>query len=79
MESWLWQRAKDLGRAEACGETIVRVLVHHLGAVDPALRERIRALVDQDLLNDWYDEALFLRDAEAAQRLADKIRKALLL
>jgi hypothetical protein len=66
------------GEAKNCAKTIVRLLIHWLGALDPEVRERIRTMSDLDTLNVWHDEALFLRDAEGAQRLADRIRKALL-
>ena len=42
MESALYQSAIKRGEARAQAETIVRILSHRLGAVDSALRDRIR-------------------------------------
>lgn len=53
-----------------------RVLTYRLGALDPATRERIRTVTDLETLKLWYEEVLFLSDAEGAQRLAEKIRNA---
>lgn len=62
--------------ARVRADTIVRVLAARLGAVDPALRSRVRGLTDLEALQPWYDEALLAVDAAAAQRLADKILAA---
>ena len=78
MESVLWRSAIEKGEANVRADTIIRILMHRLGTLEPALRERIRTLSDADLLKNWHDDALFLPDDEAAQRLADRIRKALL-
>lgn len=77
MESELWLRAVRKGEAKNCAETIVRLLIRWTGTIDPALRDRIRALADLEVLKPWYDEALYLGDAEAAQKLAEKIQRAL--
>jgi predicted transposase YdaD len=68
---------KAEGRAEVHAHTIVRLLARWLGTVAPALRERIRAERDLGALTLWYDEILYVSDAEAAQRLAEKIQRAL--
>jgi hypothetical protein len=65
------------GRTEAHAETLVRLLAGWLGTVDPVLRERIRAVSNLETLAPWYEEVFYVRDAEAAQRLAEKIQKAL--
>lgn len=67
-------RGEAKGRAEAYAEVLVRLLIHRLGMVDPVVRERIRAVSDVETLKAWYDEVQFSGDADAARRLADKIR-----
>jgi len=62
--------------ARVRADTIVRVLTVRLGAVDPALRSRVRGLKDIETLDAWYNEALLAVDAAAAQQLADKILAA---
>ena len=47
-----------------------------MGAVDPAVRERIATLSDREILKAWQQEALYVADAEGARRLAEKIQKA---
>lgn len=69
-------RGKARAEAEMRAETIIRILTRRMGALDPAVRERIRTLSDTETLADWYDEAFSVIDAEGAQRLAEKIRKA---
>jgi hypothetical protein len=76
MESTLYQSAMAKGEARVYAETIVRLLSYRMGALDPAVRERIRKVADLEILMPWYEEALLAVDAEGAQRLADKIRKA---
>lgn len=76
MESTLYQSAMAKGETKAYGEMLVRVLGHRLGALDPAVRERIRAVTDLETLKLWHDEVLFLSDAAGAQRLVEKIRNA---
>jgi hypothetical protein len=80
MESTLWQSAMATGaaRAEAklYAETLVKLLSYRMGALDVATRDRIRAVTDLETLKLWYEESLFLSDAEGAQRLAEKIRNA---
>ncbi len=80
MASTLYQsileKGEARGQAKVCAETIIRLLAHWMGAVEPDLRERIRTRADLDTLTSWYDDALFLRNAEDAERLAEKIRKA---
>jgi hypothetical protein len=77
MESTLYQSAVRRGEAKSSAETIIRILSHRMGALDPALRDQLRGVSDLDTLTPWYEEALLAVDAEAAQRLAEKIRKAL--
>ncbi len=84
MESTLYQNIFEKGeaRGEARGEvkvyaeTIVRLLSHRMGALDPTIRERIRKVTDLETLKPWYEEALLVVDAEGAQKLTDKIQKA---
>jgi hypothetical protein len=84
MESTLYRSIFEKGeaqgeaRGEARGkaETILRVLTHRLGLLDPAVRERIRALSNVETLTAWYEEALLAVDAEGARRLVEKIQKA---
>jgi hypothetical protein len=47
-----------------------------MGALDPAVRERIRTVADAETVKEWYEEVLSVIDAEGAQRLADKIGRA---
>jgi hypothetical protein len=57
-------------------EIIVTRLIVWLGALDPALLERIRAITDRPTLYAWQLEAIYLSDAEGARLLAEKIQKA---
>jgi hypothetical protein len=77
MESTLYAGALTRGRTEANKETLIRILSHRMGNLDPALRDRIRALSDVDTLTPWYEEALLVVDSDGAHRLAEKIRGAL--
>ncbi len=81
MESTLYQSIFSKGmakaKAEMQAEAIVRLLTRWLGSLDPALQERVRAVSDLEILTPWYDEAFSLGDTEAAERLAERIRKAL--
>ena len=80
MASTLYQsileKGEARGQAKVYAETVIRILAHWMGAVDPLLRERIRTLADLDTLKAWQDEALFLRNADDAERLAETIRRA---
>jgi hypothetical protein len=69
-------RGEVRGEARKTADTIIRVLTYRLGALDPAIRERIRTLSDIETLTSWYEEALLAVDAEGARRLAEKIQKA---
>jgi hypothetical protein len=69
-------RGRTEGQAETCVETIIQSLTSWMGALDAPLRERIRAVSDLDTLRAWLSEAVLVRDAEGAERLAEKIRKA---
>lgn len=64
------------GEAKNKGETIIRILLRRMGAVDTAIRERVRGLSDMETLNAWYEEALGILDAEGARRLAETIQTA---
>jgi hypothetical protein len=83
MESELYQSifAKGEVKGEARGEarnkaeTIIRILLHRTGALDTAIREKIRALSDIDTLTLWYEQALRVVDAEDARRLVETIQK----
>jgi hypothetical protein len=88
MESTLYQsafakgeaRGKAEGKAEAetrlYVETILRILAHRTGTVDPAVAERIRAVSSLETLSAWHEQALLVIDAEGARVLAEKIQKA---
>lgn len=67
---------KAEGEAQKTQETIIRILMRRMGEVDLAIREKIRALSDIELLNFWYDEALAVVDAEGARKLVEQIQKA---
>lgn len=69
-------RGEARGRVMTLAGTLVRILTHRLGVLDPALRERIRTCSDVDTLEAWWEEALLVADAEAARRLAEKIQRA---
>jgi hypothetical protein len=45
--------------------------------LDTALRERIRATSDREMLSVWLSQALDLTDAEQARQLVETIQKAL--
>jgi hypothetical protein len=64
------------GEAQSKTETILRILVHRLGFLEPGVRDRVRALSDVETLTAWYEEALLAVDANAARRLVEKILKA---
>jgi hypothetical protein len=71
-------RGRTEGEAKAYAATLVRLLTYRMGTVDPAVRERIRAVseADPETLKAWHDEALLVIDADAARRLVEKILKA---
>ena len=71
-------RGRTAGKAEQCADTIIRILIRRMGALDPALATRIRSVSSIDTLEVWLSEALDLPDAESAHRLVDKIGKAAL-
>jgi hypothetical protein len=76
MESTLYQSAFAKGEAKVYVETILRILAHRTGAVDPTVAERIRAVSSLETLNAWHEQALLAVDAEGARLLAEKIQKA---
>ncbi|MFO0759179.1 MAG: hypothetical protein U0359_21995 [Byssovorax sp.] len=82
MASTLYQeifaKGETKGEAKVFAETIIRLLSRWLGTVDAGLREKLRSLSDVDTLNVWYEEVLFIDDAQHAEKLAAKIRKVLL-
>ncbi len=65
------------GRAEASASYLIRFLVHRLGVVDPALRQRIRSCADADLLEAWSEEALLAPDEAALCLVMEKIARVL--
>ena len=89
-ESWLYRsafakgvasgRAKAMAKIEdrLYAEIIETRLRVYLGAQDPALLERIRAVTDRPTLYAWQLEAIYLSDADGARLLAEKIQKAVL-
>ena len=78
MESTLYQsifaKGEARGEARSCAQTILRILTHRMGALDPSVRERIQALSDVETLTAWYNEALLVVDSEGARRLVAKIQ-----
>ena len=80
MESTLYQSAfakgEAKGEARLYVETIAQILVRWLGALEPAVAERLGTGADRLILRAWHQEALYLSDAEGARRLAEKIQKA---
>lgn len=69
-------KSKAAGEAQKTQETIIRILMRRMGELDLAIREKIRALSDIELLNFWYDEALAVVDADGARKLVEQIQKA---
>ncbi|MEP7120135.1 MAG: hypothetical protein ABJE95_04455 [Byssovorax sp.] len=88
MESTLWQsafakgeakgeaRGEARGKAELYVETILRILAHRTGTVDPTVTERVRAISSLEMLRAWHEQALLVIDAEGARQLAEKIQSA---
>jgi hypothetical protein len=84
MESTLYQsafakgEAKGEAKAEArlYVETILRILAHRTGTVDPTVAERLRAISSLETLQAWHEQALLAIDAEGARQLAEKIQQA---
>ncbi|HSO00533.1 MAG TPA: hypothetical protein VLS89_19710 [Candidatus Nanopelagicales bacterium] len=76
MESELYRSVVEKGELNGMRETIIRILMRRMGALDMAIREKIRALSDIDLVRVWYDEALGVVDAEGARKLAETIQRA---
>ena len=76
MESSVYRRAFEKGRAEALTDILIRILSHWLDSVDTTLEDRLRAVSDPNLLDAWVKEGVLLTNAEQADRLADKIQKA---
>lgn len=70
-------RGRSEGRAEAHASTLVRVLMHRLGSVDPDLRRRIRSFADADTLETWADEVFLAADEAAVRQVLDRIAKTL--
>lgn len=69
-------RGEARGDAKRCADTIIKILIRRLGALDPAVATRIREVSSLDTLEVWLNEALDLQDADGARRLIDKIGKA---
>jgi hypothetical protein len=63
------------GEAKAKKETVIGILNNYLGGLEPAVRERIQALDSLETLTHWYEEALRVLNASAAQQLLEKITK----
>lgn len=76
MESTLYQSAFAKGEARMCVETILRILAHRTGTVDPTVAERLRSVSSLETLKAWHEQALLAVDAEGARRLAEHIQKA---
>jgi hypothetical protein len=71
----IFKEGKAEGEAKAYADVLVQHLIRRLGALDPALKKRIRKTSDLDTLKVWYNEVVDA-DKDAARRLADKIRSA---
>jgi hypothetical protein len=67
-------RGEVKGEARARADTVIRILTHRLGLLDPAVRERIRSLSDPETLATWYEAALQITERQAAEQLVEKIR-----
>ena len=65
------------GEAEAKAELLIQILTRKLGSLDTAVRERIQATSDRELLSVWLDQALDLTDANQARRFVEHLQKAL--
>ena len=76
MESTLYQSAVAKGEAKVYAATILRVLAHRTGTVDPTVEERLRAVSSLETLKAWHEQALLATDAAAARLLAEKIQNA---
>ena len=76
MESTLYQSAFAKGEARMCIETILGILAHRTGTVDPTVTERLRAVSSLETLKAWHEQALLAIDADGARRLAEKIQQA---
>lgn len=84
MESTLYQsafakgeaRGEARGKAEVYVATILRILAHRTGTLDPTIAERLRTVSNLETLSAWQEEALLAIDAEDARRLAEKIQNA---
>lgn len=70
-------RGEARGEARAHASTLVRMLTHRLGAVDPALRQRIQTFGDAATLEVWTDEVVLASDEAAVRRVLEKISRAL--
>jgi hypothetical protein len=81
MESTLFRRAFEKGeakgKAEAQAKILIQILTRRLGVLDAAVRERIHATSDLELLSVWVNQALDLTDAEQARRFVETLQKAL--
>jgi len=77
MESELYKSIFAKGEARAHASTLVRMLTHRLGAVDPDLRQRIQTFGDAATLEVWTDEVVLAPDEAAVRRVLEKISRAL--
>lgn len=80
MESELYKsifsKGEARGQVRSEAKTILRILSRRLGALDPALSERVQEMSDRETLTAWYEAALEIDDTEGAQRLVETIRRA---
>jgi hypothetical protein len=72
----IFEKGEARGEAKAYAEMLIRLLIHRMGTLEVAIRERIRAMSDLETLKAWHSEALVATDVDGARRLADKIQKA---
>jgi hypothetical protein len=81
MESVLYKsifaEGEARGRAEAHASTLVRLLTHRLGVLDPDLRRRIRSCSDADTLETWAEEVFLATEESTVRRVVDKIAKSI--
>jgi hypothetical protein len=80
MQSTLFDRAEQRGQERGAlrtrHEILAQLLAVRMGAIDPAVRERIYAEATPETLEAWLAEAMLATDAGAARQLAEKIRNA---
>lgn len=77
MESELYKSIFAKGEARAHASTLIRLLMHRLGSVDPELQRRIRSVTDAPTLEVWVTEVMLAEDEDTLRRFLEKISKVL--